>query len=133
MLVISGPSAMVWDPATRLSSPAGSLTEPRGDTFTATRLLDGRVLVVGGEGTEDRSCVSSPRPDGSCVVSKVIPHFRASAEIWDPATGSFSPTGSLRVGRSMHAAALLLDGRVLVIGNGYVGDSGSTAEQFQLR
>jgi hypothetical protein len=58
---------------------------------TATRLLDGRVLVVGGDGL-------------------------ASAEIYDPRTGSWAGTGSMSQARSNHTATLLPDGRVLVAG-----------------
>ncbi len=62
---------------------------------TATRLRDGRVLIVGGsneQGTE------------------------ASAELFDPATGRFSATGSMPIPRADHTATLLADGRVLVVG-----------------
>ena len=41
-----------------------------------------------------------------------------SAEIWDPASATFRPTGSLAVGRANHSATLLDDGRVLVVGGG---------------
>ena len=57
---------------------------------TATKLLDGRVLVVGGE------------------------TGLASCELYDPATGTWSPTGSLNNGRYYHTATLLLNGKVLV-------------------
>lgn len=63
---------------------------------SATRLLDGRVLVVGGQTT------------GGGI--------HASAEIYNPATMSWSATGSLAQERMEHRAVLLPDGRVLVIG-----------------
>jgi hypothetical protein len=66
------------------------------DLHTATRLLDGRVLVVGGTNDIDRAL--------------------ASAEIYDPKTGVFAATGSMAVTRESQRATLLLDGRVLVVG-----------------
>lgn len=50
----------------------------------------------------------------------------ASAEIYDPATGRFSPTGSPAVARSQHTATLLDDGRVLIAG----GSGDATAEIY---
>lgn len=63
---------------------------------TATRLNDGRVLIVGGVST------------GSVTL--------ASCEIFDPATGAITPTGSLAGPRAGHNAVLLGNGRVLVAG-----------------
>lgn len=71
----------------------------------ATVLFDGRVLVTGGTSTG------------------------AFAELYDPATGTFTAAGNM-VTRYKHTATLLPDGKVLIAG-GYVGpDISATAELY---
>ena len=91
-------SAEIWDPETKSFSPAGTLSEPHG-SHTATLLSDGDVLIVGGTGANDA--------DG---------WFLSSADVWDPSSMSFTATGPLVDVRSDHAATLLDDGSVLVLG-----------------
>jgi len=90
-------SAEIYDLATNAWSAAGSLSTARGQ-HTATLLLNGKVLVVGGQNIVGGS-----------------PQYLASAELYDPATGGWSPTGPLATGRSEHTATLLPNGKVLVV------------------
>ena len=101
-------TAQIYDVATGTFTATGSLSEQRYGK-TATLLSDGRVLVTGGY-----DCTSA----GQEGIS-------ASAEIYDPATGTFTPTGSMKVGREFHTATLLDDGRVLITG-GLAGPAGTT-------
>lgn len=75
---------------------------------TLTKLTNGRVLVVGGAGTS--AYVQGPQglfylnQPGTAVV-----------ELYNPATGTWSLTGSV-ASRHSHVAELLNDGRVLIAG-----------------
>ena len=85
-----------------LFEETGSLVTAR-LLHTATLLPNGRVLVAGG--------YNGPfLPDGSTL---------ASAELYDPESGTWTATGSLLVSRDSHTATLLPDGRVLVAGGGH--------------
>jgi len=70
----------------------GSMETPRA-IHTATRLTDGTVLVAGGS-------------DGNSTL--------ATAEVYDPTAGTFSPTGGMLSTRQSQTATLLNDGTVLV-------------------
>lgn len=69
---------------------ANAMTTPR-THHTATLLMTGKVLLAGGDG-------------------------RAGADLFDPATGQFTATGSMSGARSFFTATLLQNGKVLVCG-----------------
>jgi hypothetical protein len=79
---------------------------------TATLLNDGRVLIVGGR---ENNC------NNNCRI-----YALSTAEIFDPATGLYTLTGSLHLSRYSHSASLLPDGRVLILGGQTFEDIGNT-------
>jgi hypothetical protein len=115
--IIAGPgtiktlsSAEIFDLATMQFAATGSMAEAR-SRHAAAPLLDGRVLVSGG---------LVPVGGGPNTIDV------ASAEIFDPAAGTFAPTGAMTVTRLNHSAIALDDGRVLVLG----GNGRSSAEMY---
>jgi hypothetical protein len=76
----------------------GSMQQAR-NYFSATLLNNGQVLVVGGS-----------------YRGTFVQYGLTSAELYNPATGTFSPTGSLNTGRYGHSATLLNNGKVLIAG-----------------
>ncbi|HZO83229.1 MAG TPA: kelch repeat-containing protein [Candidatus Binataceae bacterium] len=92
-------SAETYDPAIGAFIATGSLNVGRYG-HSATLLPDGRVLIAGGERIDD---------DGFDIAL-------SSAEIYDPTTGRFHPTGNMRVARKHDTATLLNNGEVLIAG-----------------
>ena len=92
-------SAELFDPATGAFTATGSMATGRGYHGSA-RLTDGRVLITGGN-------------PGAWTFSGPM---LQTAEIYDPARGTFTATGSMTRYRAWHTATLLLDGRVLITG-----------------
>jgi hypothetical protein len=96
-------SAELFDPASGAWTSTGSLQIARA-SHTATLLANGTVLVAGGTG-------ATPAQSTTPVDAAL-----ASSEIYDPATGSWTPTGSLGQARLAHTATLMPNGKVLVAG-----------------
>ena len=90
--------------------PTGSMSTARG-FHTATLLGDGTVLVTGGDTNNGPASI-------------------ATAELFDPMTGSFAPTGSMAGIRASHTATLLKNGTVLIAGGR--GDGGSAVVTAEL-
>lgn len=87
----------LYDPATGTFAPTATMSEPR-YVYSATVLPDDRVLIAGGT--------------DAAFWTRVYD----SAALFDPRTGEFTPTGTMAVARFGHSAALLPDGRVLIVG-----------------
>jgi hypothetical protein len=108
-------TAEIYDPSSGTFSGTGSMGVPR-EGFTATALQDGRVLIAGGHiGRHEQR------------------EIYASAELYDPDTGMFTPTGDMATPRHKHDAVRLADGRVLIVAGADAQDDAglySSAEIF---
>jgi Kelch motif len=102
VLIVGGEqrTAELYDPATERFELTGTMGTPR-LWPSATLLVNGKVLVAGGLGG---------RGAGGAL------QLLDSAEIFDPLSGTFTPTGSMAVAHFEHTATLLKDGKVLVTG-----------------
>ena len=98
-------SAQLYDPKSGAFTATGSLLTARADA-TATLLSDGKVLVAGGK-VDASIYTGGPKTAGLPV---------ASAELYDPTSGTFSATGSMLNARTGATATLISGGRVLVVG-----------------
>lgn len=91
-------SAELYDPLAGTFSTTGSLHYAR-EAATATLLNNGMVLIVGG----------SAGPWNNIAIL-------SSAELYNPASGTFTVTGTMKAARVGHTATLLTNGTVLISG-----------------
>ena len=99
-------SAELYDPASRTFTLTGSLHTAR-SSQTATLLKNGNVLLAAGQN------------DGANAG------YLSSAELYNPATGKFTVTGSLNTPRILHRAHLLSSGQVLIVAGNHFGSIAS--------
>jgi Kelch motif len=106
LIAVAGQASIAAAQSGGTFTATGSMTSARAG-HTATLLLNGKVLIAGGDGPG------------------------ASAELYDPSTGTFAPTGNMITARRFHTATLLADGRVLIAG-GFAGLSNSPTASAEL-
>jgi hypothetical protein len=110
-------NAEIYDPATGIFTATGQMSRAR-DNHTATVLSDGTVLIAGGE---SQTCAG-----GGCFFSGTT----TSAEVYNPATGTFTSAGAMLVSRGGQTATLLKNGVVLLAGGYGYGGIGIYSGQF---
>ena len=136
-------SAELYDPASGTWMATGSKLEPQLLSFTLSQLVDGRVLAAG-EGvselydpglgtwtvsgkmvTSDAAVNATLLPDGRVLVAGgggggsvtcdgCAP--RSSAQLYNPASGTWAAAANMTRPRSAPTVTLLPDGKVLVAG-----------------
>jgi uncharacterized protein YjbI with pentapeptide repeats len=104
--------AELYDPGSGTFLLTGSMSTPRG-LHSATLLSNGKVLIAGG-------CTTC---SGTAVET-------SSAELYDPATGVFTPAGNMTDARAQHTATMLNTGKVLIAGGADNSGVVTTAELF---
>lgn len=91
-------SAEIFDPTSNTFTATGLMATARGDAVAGI-LPNGGVVVAGGKGSIDPTTPAL-----------------ASAEAYDPATGTWTSAGSMQTARAMAASTVLAGGDVLVAG-----------------
>jgi hypothetical protein len=104
-------NAVLYDPTTGTVTATGNLNVARAGP-SSTLLPNGQVLVAGGvfyTGTPPYNLVAN---------------YLASAELYNPATGTFTLTGSFHTARGGHTDTVLGNGTVLMAGGQNNGANG---------
>ncbi|MBK6460728.1 MAG: hypothetical protein IPF92_06940 [Myxococcales bacterium] len=109
-------SAELYDLAGGVAGAFAATGAPLEGRFdhTASTLPSGKVLVAGG-----------------ARAAPTLPTYLSSAELYDPALGTFAATGRMNTPRYRHAEAALRSGKVLITGgSSFPGSVRSSAELY---
>jgi hypothetical protein len=109
-------SAELFDPSQAKWAPAGTLTQARTD-HTLTALPSGAAVAAGGLVRD---------------ITGQITSYLKSAELFDPASKTWTALADMTEARAFHTATLLDDGRVLIAGGGNLPGATVTAEILTL-
>jgi hypothetical protein len=135
--------AEVYNPITGIYSPTGDQDPPGGSVNTSTLLMNGKVLIAGGTSYSTNALydpaterftatghmnvqrvahTATLLSDGTVLIAAGIffnqnyPMYPASAELFQPDSGTFTATDQMVLPRAGHTATLLADGSVLISG-----------------
>ncbi|AKI99576.1 galactose oxidase-like protein [Archangium gephyra] len=112
VLVVSGPTAEVFNPYSNVSVPTAAPIYAR-TKHTATPLSSSTVLVAGG------------------WIGSAPLYWRRTAEVYDQTTGTWTATSNtMSTPRGNHTATLLDSGKVLVVGGYSTEGETNTAELY---
>ncbi len=151
-------TAEVFDPTTRHFTPtANNLDVPR-SSFNAVTLNDGKVLIASGSAGVtaelfDPKTMSFSATSGPMIASRFVATATLlgngtvliaggldtsgnaidTAELYNPAMGTFTEAGTMTSPRAIHTATLLANGKVLLAGGStsdFYPDALDTAEIY---
>lgn len=117
ILIFGGGRASIWNPSTRRWEEDSSVPRvPRQGWHTASRLADGRIVMIGGLSLEGPA-----RGQANALILTLI---------WTPSTGAWDEGPSLLKARVAHASVALPSGEILVIGGSTSAYSGRAFAPF---
>jgi hypothetical protein len=109
---VSIKNAELYNPSTGTFTATGNMTATR-EEHTTVLLANGRVLVSGG----NKKTLTTQTP-------------LASAELYNPATGTWTATGSMSSARAGHTSTVLTNGHVVNAGGSDAVNELDSAEQY---
>jgi hypothetical protein len=117
----------IYEPNTGTFRQGAQMKEPR-VLFTANRLSDGSIAVVGGTDIVNVSCNIT-----ACSITVPQDHVKTSIEVFDPVSNSFYKAQSLAMPRAGHSANILTGDNVLISGGISTNGPTNSAELLNIK